>query len=94
MVVFKDDPQKYNTPTMFQKIQQDITRVMELHKQIAVKEEAIMLNPVVSFCFLYTKIILFISINSCVCVFAQYVKKCIGNQDEDVNILQSKTYTG
>lgn len=47
MVVFKDDPQKYNTPGMFQKIQHDITRVMELHKQIADKEVAITLNPLV-----------------------------------------------
>lgn len=47
MVVFKDDPQKYNTPEMFLKIQGDITKVMTLHKQIAKKEEAIMLNALV-----------------------------------------------
>lgn len=47
MVVFKDDPQKYNTPEMFLKIQEDIVKVMELQKQILKKEEAIMLNPAV-----------------------------------------------
>lgn len=47
MVVFKDDPEKYNTPEMFLKIQQDISKVMELHKQIAYNEESIMLNPMV-----------------------------------------------
>lgn len=47
MVVFKDDPEKYNTPEMFLKIQQDISKVMDLHKQIAINEESIMLNPLV-----------------------------------------------
>ncbi|KAG4070605.1 hypothetical protein HA402_013525 [Bradysia odoriphaga] len=45
MVVFKDDPEKYNTPEMFLKIQEDISKVMDLHKQIAINEESIMLNP-------------------------------------------------
>lgn len=49
MVVFKDDPEKYNTPEMFLKIQQDISKVMDLHKQIAVNEESIMLNPLVRY---------------------------------------------
>lgn len=48
MVVFKDDPEKYNTPEMFLKLQQDISKVMDLHKQIAINEESIMLNPLVS----------------------------------------------
>lgn len=48
MVVFKDNPEKYNTPEMFLKMQDDITMVMELHKQIAKKEEDIMLNSAVS----------------------------------------------
>lgn len=48
MVVFKDNPEKYNTPEMFLKLQDDITLVMELHKQIAKKEEDITLNPAVS----------------------------------------------
>lgn len=69
MVVFKDDPQKFNTPEMFLKVQQDICRVMELQKEIAKKEEAIMLNPL-------------------------YVKKSIGNQDEDIIGCQSKSYSG
>lgn len=47
MVVFKDDPEKYNTPEMFLKIQQDISKVMDLHKQIAINEESIMLNSLV-----------------------------------------------
>lgn len=51
MVVFKDDPEKYNTPEMFSKIQQDISKVMDLHKQIAVNEESIMLNPLVRWKF-------------------------------------------
>lgn len=45
MVVFKDDPEKYNTPEMFQSIQEDITQVMELNKQIVKMEEEIKLNP-------------------------------------------------
>lgn len=49
MIVFKDDPEKYNTPEMFQKIQSDITQIMELNKQIVRMEEEIKLNPQVSF---------------------------------------------
>lgn len=48
MVVFKDDPEKYNSPEMFQNIQEDITQVMELNKQIVKMEEEIKLNPHVS----------------------------------------------
>lgn len=48
MVVFKDDPEKYDSPVMFHKVQQEITRVMGLNKQILKMEEDIMLNPVVS----------------------------------------------
>lgn len=60
MVVFKDDPEKFNTPEMFLKIQEDITKVMELHKQIAFNEESIMLNPlVILFCFYFFAIILY-----------------------------------
>lgn len=50
MVVFKDDPEKYNSPEMFQCIQEDITLVMELNKQIVKMEEDIKLNPHVSDC--------------------------------------------
>lgn len=48
MVVFKDDPEKYDSPDMFHQVQQEIGRVMELNKQIMKMEEEIMLNPVVS----------------------------------------------
>jgi hypothetical protein len=47
MVVFKDDPEKYNSPAMFLNVQDDINRVMELNKQITKMEEEIMLNPTV-----------------------------------------------
>uniref|UniRef100_U5EXW2 COP9 signalosome complex subunit 3 n=1 Tax=Corethrella appendiculata TaxID=1370023 RepID=U5EXW2_9DIPT len=70
MVVFKDDPEKYNSPEMFLKVQEDITRVVELNKQISKMEEDIMLNPL-------------------------YVKKSIGNQDDDlISGQHSKAYTG
>ncbi|XP_055376294.1 COP9 signalosome complex subunit 3 [Condylostylus longicornis] len=45
MVIFKDDPEKYCSPEMFLKIQEDMSRVMELNKQINKMEEDIMLNP-------------------------------------------------
>lgn len=45
MVVFRDDPEKYNTPEMFMNIQADITQIMELNKQIVKMEEEIKLNP-------------------------------------------------
>lgn len=67
MVVFKDDPEKYNTPEMFQSIQEDITQVMELNKQIIKMEEEIKLNP-------------------------HFVKKSIGNQDEELVSCPSKSF--
>lgn len=48
MVVFKDDPRKHDTPEVLERIQQEITCVMDLHKLIKQKEEAIMLDPMVS----------------------------------------------
>lgn len=64
MVVFKDDPEKYNTPEMFQSIQEDITQVMELNKQIVKMEEEIKLNPHVCvnilFCGVFWNVIAFI----------------------------------
>lgn len=45
MVVFRDDPEKYNTPEMFTSIQADITQIVELNKQIVKMEEEIKLNP-------------------------------------------------
>lgn len=50
MVVFHDDPRKYDTPEVMQRIQHEVTCVLELHKLIAQKEEAIMLNSNVSDC--------------------------------------------
>lgn len=50
MVVFRDDPRKYDTPEVMQRIQQEITRVMELHALITQKEEAIILNSNVRMC--------------------------------------------
>jgi COP9 signalosome complex subunit 3 len=50
MVVFKDDPQQYDSPEMFDKMQAEIARVMELNKQLVKMEEEIMLNPMVSSC--------------------------------------------
>ncbi|XP_067643260.1 COP9 signalosome complex subunit 3 [Eurosta solidaginis] len=46
MVVFKDDPEKYNSPEMFLKVQEDMAQTMELIKQINKMEEEILLNPV------------------------------------------------
>lgn len=48
MVVFKDDPEKYNTPEMFVSIQNDIKQIMELNKQVVRMEEEIKLNPTVN----------------------------------------------
>lgn len=45
MVVFKDDPEKYNTPNMYLKIQEDMNNVIELNKKIITMEEEIMLTP-------------------------------------------------
>lgn len=49
MVVFKDDPEKYNSPEMFLKIQKNMAQTMDLIKQINKMEEDILLNPMVSF---------------------------------------------
>uniref|UniRef100_A0A1L8DTA1 COP9 signalosome complex subunit 3 n=1 Tax=Nyssomyia neivai TaxID=330878 RepID=A0A1L8DTA1_9DIPT len=69
MVVFKDDPEKYDSPDMFLKVQDDMARVMELNKQIIKMEEEIMLNLL-------------------------YVKKSIGNQDDDIITGHSKSFVG
>lgn len=47
MVVFKDDPEKYNSNEMFLNIQDDMENVMALVKQINKMEEDIILNPIV-----------------------------------------------
>lgn len=49
MVVFKDDPENFNSPEMFLKLQQDMDTVMSHIKQINIMEEEILLNPLVSF---------------------------------------------
>ncbi|XP_058981884.1 COP9 signalosome complex subunit 3 isoform X2 [Musca domestica] len=46
MVVFKDDPEKYNSNKMFLNIQEDMEHVMGLVKQINKMEEDIILNPI------------------------------------------------
>ncbi|XP_017136372.1 COP9 signalosome complex subunit 3 isoform X2 [Drosophila miranda] len=45
MVLFKDDPEKYNSPDMFLNVQTNITQVLDLVKQINKMEEEIILNP-------------------------------------------------
>lgn len=101
MVVFKDDPEKYNTPEMFQSIKEDITSVMELNKQIVKMEEEIKLNPHVSKNRTFLHFI-FVSQRRCDDYFKskffdfffrmQYVKKSVGNQDEDLVSCPSKSF--
>lgn len=45
MVIFKDDPEKYDSPEMFLRLQEQIAKAMELNKKITDMEEEIMLNP-------------------------------------------------
>lgn len=45
MVVFKDGSEKYNSPEMFLKVQNEVAKVMELNKQLLKMEEEIILNP-------------------------------------------------
>lgn len=47
MVVFKDDPENYNTPDMFLHIQNDIKQIMDLNKKVVRMEEEIKLNALV-----------------------------------------------
>lgn len=49
MVVFKDNPEKYDSADRFLKIQEDMNSVMELNKRIKKMEEEVKLNPTVSF---------------------------------------------
>lgn len=44
MVVFKDDPEKYDSPEMFVAVQEEMARVMSLNEQILKMDEDIMLN--------------------------------------------------
>lgn len=48
MVVFKDDPEKFNTPATMQMITNEIKQVIEMNTHIAQMEEEIKLNPQVS----------------------------------------------
>lgn len=48
MVVFKDNPEKYDSADRFLKIQEDMNSVMELNKRIKKMEEEVKLNPMVS----------------------------------------------
>ena len=68
MVVFKDDPEKYNSPEMFLKVQNDMSHVMELIKQINKMEEEIMLNPMVR--ALTKNIHYFAYLNVCFTIFS------------------------
>lgn len=45
MVVFKDDPEKYNTPYMYAKVQDDMNTIIELNKKLTQMEEEILLTP-------------------------------------------------
>ncbi|KAH8364501.1 hypothetical protein KR084_007455 [Drosophila pseudotakahashii] len=45
MVLFKDDPEKYNSPDMFLNVQNNITHVLDQVRQINKMEEEIILNP-------------------------------------------------
>jgi len=47
MVLFKDDPEKYNSPEMFLNVQNNITHVLDQVRQINKMEEEIILNPMV-----------------------------------------------
>jgi len=49
MVLFKDDPEKYNSPDMFLNVQNNITHVLDQVRQINKMEEEIILNPMVGF---------------------------------------------
>jgi len=49
MVLFKDDPEKYNSPDMFLNVQNNITHVLDQVRQINKMEEEIILNPMVYF---------------------------------------------
>lgn len=91
MVVFKDDPEKYNSPEMFLKIQEDMDNVMALVKQLNKMEEEIILNPmVILFSFFIKK-----SINkSYFLIFFQYIKKAVGNQDDDLASQHAKAFAG
>jgi len=63
MVSFHDDPEKYNSPSMLKKLEDEMSVCMEFNRRIQAMEEELMVNP-------------------------QYVKKCLGNQDDDLTPTQ------
>ena len=87
MVVFKDDPQQYDSPDMFGKMQNEITRVMDLNKQLLKMEEEIMLNPLVRYILEFGTF----SVIHYYYLF-QFVKKSVGNQDDE--LMEKPRYTG
>lgn len=92
MVVFKDDPEKYNSPEMFLKIQQDMDNVMALVKQLNKMEEEIILNPSVRQLFI-NPLYYYYNWRYFPCLF-QYIKKAVGNQDEDMATQHVKAFAG
>lgn len=79
MVVFKDNPEKYDSADRFLKIQEDMNSVMELNKRIKKMEEEVKLNPMVIEYFFKARIL----IN----FLFQFIKKSVTQEDE----LSSKT---
>lgn len=45
MVIFHDDPEKYNSPAMLKILEDQVTACMELDKKIQQMEEEIIVNP-------------------------------------------------
>lgn len=52
MVVFKDNPEKYDSADRFLKIQEDMKSVMKLNKRIKKMEEEVKLNTMVSIIYI------------------------------------------
>uniref|UniRef100_A0A1B6L0M0 COP9 signalosome complex subunit 3 n=1 Tax=Graphocephala atropunctata TaxID=36148 RepID=A0A1B6L0M0_9HEMI len=63
MVSFHDDPEKYNSPAMLKRLEDEMSVCMEFNRRIQTMEEELMVNP-------------------------QYVKKCVGSQDDDMTPTQ------
>lgn len=45
MVVFHDDPEKYNSPEMLAKLEKEMAACMELDKRVLEMEEEVVLTP-------------------------------------------------
>ncbi|KAL0278381.1 UNVERIFIED_CONTAM: hypothetical protein PYX00_000218 [Menopon gallinae] len=45
MVIFHDDPEKYNSPYMLKTLEEEVTACMELDRKIQLMEEEIIVNP-------------------------------------------------